>query len=267
MLMVGIGQICRKRGGYGSKVIPLLIWRKVIMKVLEAFCGNEITSTIGKAIAEAKTCGDQCQFEFNGVTVVVAADSDPALIYRDWNRGLSGYVGKNPTVGPYPNAELSAEEVASDLAIRAENRRLSAIRQEEYAKEARDKATVLQGALSVAGPIELVDEEGWNKFKANNTDGYGGRVVRYADEWARLMQVRISNGKTVAQCADELSHLADDDGITGYMYGCAVAVLAKVWKHGEALRRWHNKETQIGTEGDKANESGGVLNPALLSIG
>jgi len=33
------------------------------------------------------------------------------------------------------------------------------------------------------------------------------------------------------------------------------------------LRRWHNKENQIGTEGDKANESGGVLNPALLSIG
>ena len=61
--------------------------------------------------------------------------------------------------------------------------------------------------------------------------------------------------------------MVDDDGITVYMYGCAVSVLAKAWKHGEALRRWHNKETQIGTEGDRANESGGVLNPALLTIG
>lgn len=59
----------------------------------------------------------------------------------------------------------------------------------------------------------------------------------------------------------------DDDGITGFMYGCAVQMLAKSWKHGEALRRWHNKETQIGMEGDKANETGGVLNPALLSLG
>lgn len=32
------------------------------------------------------------------------------------------------------------------------------------------------------------------------------------------------------------------------------------------LRRWHNKDIQLGTEGDAANESGGVLNPALLHI-
>jgi hypothetical protein len=44
-------------------------------------------------------------------------------------------------------------------------------------------------------------------------------------------------------------------------------MLAKCWLHGEALRRWHNKDTQIGTEGDRANERGGVLNPAMLSIG
>jgi hypothetical protein len=237
------------------------------MKVLKTLAGDEIARTIDDAIAEAKACGEHCQFDFNGVTVVVAGDSDPALIYREWNRGLSGYLGKNPTVGPYPKAELSADEIASDAAISAEQDRLSAIRQQEYAKQRREKATLLQGALSVAGPIELVDEEGWNKFKSNNTDAYFGRVVRYAEEWARLMQTRLANGETIHQCADELSHLADDDGITGYMYGCAVGVLAKVWKHGEALRRWHNKETQIGTEGDKANESGGVLNPALLSIG
>lgn len=57
------------------------------------------------------------------------------------------------------------------------------------------------------------------------------------------------------------------EGITGFMYGCAVSALAHFWAHGEALRRWHNLDTQIGTEGEKANESGGVLNPALLNIG
>jgi hypothetical protein len=237
------------------------------MRILDKFWGVTITNAIEKAITEAKSVGDQCQFEFNGVTVVVAGDSDSALIYRDWDRGMSGYIGKNPTIGPHPKAELSAEEIASDAAIRAEKDRLYAIRQEEYAKAARDRKLLLDGALSVSGPIELIDEEGWNKFKSNNTDGYGGRVVRYAEEWARLMQTRIDNGGTIQGSAEETSRMADDDGITGFMYGCAVGVLAKVWKHGEALRRWHNKETQIGTEGDKANESGGVLNPALLSIG
>jgi hypothetical protein len=232
-----------------------------------AFIGRTIYHAIDSCIAKAREEGDHCQFEFNGVTVVVAGDSDPALIYREWNRGMSRFIGENPTVGPYPKAELSAEEIASDAAIRAEQDRLHAIRQEEYAKAARDQKLLLEGALSVSGPIELIDEEGWNKFKSNNTDGYGGRVVRYAEEWARLMQTRLDNGGTIQGSAEETSRMADDDGITGYMYGCAVGVLAKVWKHGEALRRWHNKETQLGTEGDKANESGGVLNPALLSIG
>jgi hypothetical protein len=236
------------------------------MKKLDFYFGT-IHSAIDQAIAESAACGEQCQFEFNGVTVVVAGDSNAELIYRDWDRGMRRYIGKNPTIGPYPKAELSAEEIASDAAIRAEHERLSAIRQEEYAKAARDKKKLLEGALSVAGPIELANEAGWKTFVEANKDGYGGRVVRYAEEWARLMQTRIANGETIPQCAQELSHLADDDGITGFMYGCAVSVLSKTWKHGEALRRWHNKETQIGTEGDKANESGGVLNPALLNIG
>ncbi len=53
----------------------------------------------------------------------------------------------------------------------------------------------------------------------------------------------------------------------GFMYGTAVSILSQTWKHGEQLRRWHNKETQIGNEGDIANEKGGTLNPALLTIG
>ena len=60
---------------------------------------------------------------------------------------------------------------------------------------------------------------------------------------------------------------ADTDGITGFMYGMATSILARSRVHGEALRRWHNLKTQIGTEGEQANESGTTLNPALLSVG
>ena len=66
--------------------------------------------------------------------------------------------------------------------------------------------------------------------------------------------------------ANECSNEADTEGITGFMYGAAVSVLASCWEHGEELRRWHNLKTQIRDEGEKANESGGVLNPALLNI-
>lgn len=106
----------------------------------------------------------------------------------------------------------------------------------------------------------------YEKYKAANTDPYGGRVVSFGEDWANLMEKRLAGDSTIPKCAEETSHEADYDGITGFMYGCAVSALSKFWEHGEELRRWHNKETQIGTEGDKANKSGGVLNPALLCM-
>ena len=69
------------------------------------------------------------------------------------------------------------------------------------------------------------------------------------------MERRIS----VAGCAEEASHIADTEGITGFQYGCAVGILSQVWVHGEKLRRWHNLDRQIGNEGELANEKGGVM--------
>jgi hypothetical protein len=118
-------------------------------------------------------------------------------------------------------------------------------------------------------PMTFKDQsakEGWLKGVANNQDPYGNACYQYASEWATRMEQAIANGGKIAEIAKPTSHDADDEGITGFMYGCAVNILAKVWIHGEALRLWHNLDTQIGTEGERANESGGILNPALINI-
>lgn len=115
--------------------------------------------------------------------------------------------------------------------------------------------------------MTLRDPDGWRKACEANKDGYGGAVMTYAERWACLMETRMAKGERIADMAKATSHEADTDGITGFMYGCAVSILAQVWEHGEALRLWHNLDTQIGDEGKRANDSGGVLNPALLSIG
>lgn len=115
--------------------------------------------------------------------------------------------------------------------------------------------------------FENTKSDEWAKGLANNTDPYGRRCYTYAADWAHLMEAEIAKGRTVEACADETSHAADTDGITGFMYGVAVSLLSQCWAHGEALRRWHNLKTQIGHEGERANERGGVLNPALLNIG
>lgn len=110
-------------------------------------------------------------------------------------------------------------------------------------------------------------QDDWYKSVANNQDPYGFGVMEFSAKWANLMEERMVDGSTVADVAENAEREADTDRITGFMYGCAVATLATVWVPGQALRRWSNLKIQIGKEGEKANESGGVLNPALLSIG
>lgn len=107
----------------------------------------------------------------------------------------------------------------------------------------------------------------WDKGLKNNKDAYGARIYSYAKDWAEEMEAEMEAGRKLEDIASKCASDADYDGITGFMYGAAVSVLAAAWLHGEQLRRWHNLGTQIGSEGEAANERGTVLNPALLSFG
>ncbi len=107
--------------------------------------------------------------------------------------------------------------------------------------------------------MKLKDVETYEDWKAKqNGDGYGLACFRYAENWANLMEEEMKNGAKIKDIADRLSHEADTEGITGFMYGASVSILTQCWEHGEELRKWHNKEYDY--EGD------GVVNPAVLSI-
>jgi len=117
--------------------------------------------------------------------------------------------------------------------------------------------------------MKLVEglEREYQEYKEKNSDFYGSGVIRYSEAWANLMEQKMTEGAELKNIAEQTSHDADTEGITGFMFGCAVSALSHFWQHGEELRRWHNLDIQIGDEGEKANETGGVLNPALLSVG
>lgn len=107
-----------------------------------------------------------------------------------------------------------------------------------------------------------MDYQAWYN---NNLDPYGHGIFTFAERWAELMEEAIDNCsgvdpmEVIIKSADELCSVADTEGITGYMYGAAVSILAQCWEYGEELRRWHNKEYNY--EGD------GVVNPAIMTIG
>lgn len=101
----------------------------------------------------------------------------------------------------------------------------------------------------------------------NGKDFYGAGILKYARDWADLMEKKLAEGAKVADIAESTSHEADTDGITGNMYSMAVSFLSRFWTHGEELRVWHNLDCQLGTEGEEANKvPGRTLNPAVLNI-
>lgn len=211
---------------------------------IEILAGDTIQEACREAVIMAKELNSFIEFNFNNQVIIASSSSDPKELVKN-------YMDES--------ARRHQEYINSDKYKRE---------QEEYARKELEKAEKLNLYLKDAPEkMTLKDQNAWISTCEANTDFYGGGVIRYAEQWARLMEVRISNGEQLQAIADECSHLADTEGITGFMYGCAVSILSKVWIHGEELRKWHNMSTQLSNEGEKANDSGGgVLNPALLTL-
>lgn len=97
-----------------------------------------------------------------------------------------------------------------------------------------------------------------------NSDGYSRACFTFAERWAEMLEEEIEKSdktplEVIVDNAERLSSKADTEGITGFMYGCAVSILSQEWEYGEELRIWHNKEYNY--DGD------GVVNPAILTVG
>ena len=107
-------------------------------------------------------------------------------------------------------------------------------------------------------------EKEYKDWYDKNSDGYSRACFTYAERWAETLENLIENSdeepfQVIIDNAEGTSHTADTEGITGFMYGCAVSILSQCWEYGELLRKWHNKE--YGYDGD------GVVNPAILTVG
>jgi len=210
--------------------------------IFDVMIGSGIDETISEAIALSAEKNRLIRFEFNGVIVNVNSDSKKELIYRDYSRAIRGYIDKN--VGPNPNPILTDKQKESDARISAKinleiERRERARRAEEEAKR-----EAVNSRLVNAPEIEIRDEAGWKMFMEKNQPGsYGGAVLFYAERWAQLMQIEMAAGKNLEDVAAATSFdAAVFEGITGFMYGCAVTALSKCWKYGEQLLRWYESQ-------------------------
>lgn len=217
------------------------------MKTYEPGPGEDITETARKMVAMADHFGEVVTAEFNEIPLDAAPGADPKAI-------ADGYMAEMKRRSDEYHASPEYKQ-----------------REQEAQERHRHKMEQQAAALAVApATLTLRDPEGWQKaVEVNKADPYSNAVIVYAEKWARIMEARMKqvDGLTVAECAEAASHLADDDGITGFMYGAAVSTLSRVWIHGDELRRWHNRQYLSEEKAAKAEETGGVVNPAILTVG
>ena len=118
----------------------------------------------------------------------------------------------------------------------------------EMPEEEPDSFTIKQGKEA---EYQALKEE-------NASDFYAAGIFQFAERWGGMMEQELGDGFTVAEAAVKTEHQADTEGITGYMYDCAVNVLSDFWEHGEELWQWHNLKYDF--------EGSDVINPAVLKI-
>ncbi len=224
---------------------------------LNTSAGNNFSTVAEKAKQIATEKNVTVEFEFNGVICLVNSNTNLDWLYRDYsNSWLMDWEIVGPRCLEHYEPPIQ-KEFEKRTIERAEKQ---AIEDAEYrAKEAKEKKEFEAKVVGIE--LELSDVEGWNKSREVNSDGYGGAALDYAEGWAKLMQIEIAKGKTVAECYDYSQKGLGFLGITGFQFGCAVSVLSQTWKHGEELRKVHNKKYGV-SENEK-----GTVNPAILTVG
>lgn len=182
----------------------------------------------------------QLQFDFNGAEIICGKGTTVENMITQWD---------NHWETKRVERELWEKSPEGVAAAKAEQKKAKA-KQVEIKKTLKS----LEGKQ-----IDLYNPLAWKLWVDANTDSYGKGVVDFAERWGILMQEQMTNDILTKEIVDSCSNKADVEGITGFMYGCAVNMLSQCWKYGEQLRKIHNAD--YGVEGD------GVVNPALLTIG
>jgi hypothetical protein len=220
-----------------------------------AGCFND-DSNFATEVLRAYDCDENAtfagiRFEFNGVTLTVSKENaDAERICEEWNAGMEANAEKY---------RLEMEEYMKTPQYRA--KRAKALKLQTR-REIVEKEVL---AVDESTELELKDDEAkakWEQWvEINSHDSYSLDVVKYARRWAKYMQhLMTKHNKSVYQIAHNASHVTNiEGGVTGFMYGCAVAMLSECWKYGEELRFWHNKKW--GRE-----DCDGVVNPAVLTL-
>jgi hypothetical protein len=109
--------------------------------------------------------------------------------------------------------------------------------------------------------MNLKDPEGWQKAQDANQDPYGGACI----EVARNIMAKLDDAEF--EITDVVQIICDEEGgLTMFQAGAVSSMIAAFHERGDEWRRAWNLANQIQDEGEKANEKGTILNPAVMNV-
>lgn len=194
---------------------------------------SNFTSELFKAFeCDENTVFTGIQSNINLVTLLVTKENaDKDKIYAEWKAGMK--------------ANEERERLEWEAYIKTPEYRAKKAKQLKIQTRIQQVENEVL-AIDESTELEFKDDEAkanWEKWvEVNSNDNYSFGVVKYARRWAKYMQhLMKKHNKTLPEIAENASHVSDIEGVSGYMYGIAVAVLSKFWKYGKELRSWNNK--------------------------
>lgn len=110
----------------------------------------------------------------------------------------------------------------------------------------------------------IKNKAAFKKYEDNNVDPYGKCCVDVARRAIEILDTQKGDydpHEIICQASRELKA-----GISGFMAGCISQMVIECHDKGEDFRKKWNLDCQINKEGEEANKTGGILNPALINI-
>ena len=118
----------------------------------------------------------------------------------------------------------------------------------------------------------MKNHEKWKSWEEKNKNPYGKCCVDVARQAMVIIDRDFANKPITKGDVHSLICKAGEEtnagGITGFMAGAAASMISLCSDRGEEFRKAWNLYNCLGDEkqAEKVNESGGVINPALLTI-
>jgi len=91
--------------------------------------------------------------------------------------------------------------------------------------------------------IKKGQEQVYQDWYDKNPDPYGNACFRYANNWAFILESKIKSGQKITkEIIEQVSHDADTEEITGFMFGVAKSILINCWEYGHMIEYYYTND-------------------------